>query len=40
MDEVLRIELTPRSGQFVCDVPRNAAVITIMDSSGMLSMYI
>ena len=39
MDELLRIELTPRFGQFVCDVPGKTAVITIMDASGMLSMY-
>ena len=32
------IELTPRFGELVCDVPGNTAVITIIDSSGMLSM--
>ena len=40
MDWVLRIELTPRSDQLVCDGPGNTAVITIMDSSGMLSMIV
>ena len=36
MHGVLRIELTPRSGELVCDVPGNSAVITIMP--GMLGI--